>query len=100
MNKQKLGLQLRNKQISVILSEVEGSLSCLRRDRHVREFARCRRTWWELPEASVPRVSVTGSFDSVNASLREAFTTLRMTGSWHEGSQLFRLYRLQPFGNA
>jgi putative endonuclease len=27
-------------------------------------------------------VSVAGSFDSVNASLREAFTTLRMTGRW------------------
>jgi hypothetical protein len=33
----------------------------------------------KLPDASVVRVGATGSFDCVNASLREAFTPLRMT---------------------
>src|ERR1035441_8314658 len=50
----------------------------LRRDRRVREFPQCRRTGWELPDACVLGSTVTGSFDSANASLREALTALSM----------------------
>ena len=58
------------------------------KDEHVREFSQRSRGVVETPW---------GSFDCVNASLREPFTSLWMTGirDCDEGSRILCLHRLQ-----